>query len=164
MKVVYSIIFKDRLLLKDEFSTVTGLEGTTESYAFFLIFSSRFMWIGLLRGSADESFAWVNDPYPPLYSNWALGEPNNFYGRGENCGHMYIWTSQKGKQWNDELCVNPSIGPMVFMCEIQPLGARRIPENYKIVESPNVVDGEESGDQSGSGELSYSGNEFGFSD
>lgn len=123
-------------------------------------YSERFMWIGLLRGSADESFAWVHDPYPPLYSNWALGEPNNFYGRGENCGHMYIWTSQKGKQWNDELCVNPSIGPMVFMCEIQPLGARKIPENYKIVETPNVVDGDGSGDQSGSGELSYSGNEF----
>ena len=130
-----------------------------------LFFFARFMWIGLLRGSADETFSWVNDPYPPLYSNWALGEPNDFSGRGENCGHMYIWTNLKGKQWNDELCVDPYIGSMIFMCEIQPVDKLRMTGSYKVIKSTNVIDGEGSSDQSASGEEtseSNSGSEFGF--
>lgn len=128
-------------------------------------YSQKFMWIGLLRGSADETFSWVNDPYPPLYSNWALGEPNDFSGRGENCGHMYIWTNPKGKQWNDELCVDPYIGSMIFMCEIQPVDKLRMTGSYKVIKSTNVIDGEGSSDQSASGEEtseSNSGSEFGF--
>ena len=126
------------------------------------------MWIGLLRGSSDESFSWINEPSPPLYTNWALGEPNNFYGRGENCGHMYIWKGEKAKQWNDELCVNPSIGPMVFMCEIEPVHSLRMLGYPRQVETSNLIDGEGSAtEESGSGELSSgseSGNQFGFTD
>lgn len=132
------------------------------------------MWIGLLRGSSDETFSWVREPFPPLYSNWALGEPNNFYSRGENCGHMYIWNSEKAKQWNDELCVNPSIGPMVFMCEIEPANTQRMPLGNTVIKtatktlkSSNLIDGEGSGEESGSGEFSSgseSGSQFDYID
>lgn len=129
----------------------------------------RYMWIGLLRGFSDESFSWINDPSPPMYSNWALGEPNNFYGRGENCGHMYISTSEKAKQWNDELCVNPTIGPMVFMCEIEPENTPRMLGKRKPVETGTSINEEISGEQSGSGSGEFSsGSEgedhFGFID
>ena len=108
------------------------------------------MWIGLLRGSPDERFSWVDNPSPTLYSNWALGEPNDFYGRGENCGHMYIWKGEKATQWNDEICVNPSIGPMVFMCEMKPVDF-----GPKPAKTSNSVDEEGSGESvSGSGEFS----------
>lgn len=132
------------------------------------------MWIGLLRGSSDETFSWVREPFPPLYSNWALGEPNNFYSRGENCGHMYIWNSEKAKQWNDELCVNPSIGPMIFMCEIEPANTQRMPLGNTVIKtatktlkSSNLIDGEGSGEESGSGEFSSgseSGSQFDYID
>lgn len=123
----------------------------------------RFMWIGLLRGSSDETFTWINDHSPLMYSNWALGEPNNAYGRGENCGHMYIYSRDKAKQWNDELCVNPTIGSMVFMCEIEPVDTIRMMEMPKTVEISNSVDEDSSGEDSGSGEYSSgSGSEHQF--
>jgi len=121
-----------------------------------LLFLSRFMWIGLLRGSPDEQFSWVDDPLPTLYSNWALSEPNNFDGRGENCGHMYLWTGERAMQWNDELCVNPTIGSMIFMCEMKPVDF-----SPKPAKTGNSVDEEGSGKAgSGSGEVS-SGSESG---
>ena len=132
------------------------------SKRFFFILS-RFMWIGLLRGSSDETFTWINDHSPLMYSNWALGEPNNAYGRGENCGHMYIYSRDKAKQWNDELCVNPTIGSMVFMCEIEPVDTIRMMEMPKTVEISNSVDEDSSGEDSGSGEYSSgSGSEHQF--
>ncbi|XP_078376682.1 uncharacterized protein LOC144660015 [Oculina patagonica] len=110
----------------------------------------RFLWIGLLRGSPDERFQWVDDPAPTLYSNWALSEPNNFHGRGENCGHMYIWKGEKAMQWNDEVCVNPTIGPMIFMCEMKPVDF-----GPKPAKTGNSIDEEGSGEPgSGSGEFS----------
>ena len=132
------------------------------SKRFFFILS-RFMWIGLLRGSSDETFTWINDHSPLMYFNWALGEPNNAYGRGENCGHMYIYSRDKAKQWNDELCVNPTIGSMVFMCEIEPVDTIRMMEMPKTVEISNSVDEDSSGEDSGSGEYSSgSGSEHQF--
>lgn len=114
------------------------------------------MWIGLLRGSSDERFSWVDSPSPTLYSNWAITEPNNFNGRGENCGHMYIWKGEKAMQWNDELCVNPTIGPMIFMCEIKPVDL-----GPKPAKTGNSIDEDRSGNGgSGSGEVS-SGSESG---
>ena len=108
------------------------------------------MWIGLLRGSSDEYFSWVNDPSPTMYSDWALDEPNNFGGRGENCGHMYIWRGDKAMQWNDELCVKPTIGPMIFMCEMKPVDF-----GPKPAKTGNSIDEEGSGEtESGSGEFS----------
>lgn len=120
------------------------------------LFFSRYMWIGLLRGSSDERFSWVDSPSPTLYSNWAITEPNNFNGRGENCGHMYIWKGEKAMQWNDELCVNPTIGPMIFMCEIKPVDL-----GPKPAKTGNSIDEDRSGNGgSGSGEVS-SGSESG---
>lgn len=110
--------------------------------------NKKYMWIGLLRGSSSEQFAWVHTPPPILYSNWAVEEPNNLHGRGENCGHIYIWKGDKAMQWNDELCVNPTIGPMIFMCEMKPLDLGLEP-----IKSGNSINQVGSGEgESGSGE------------
>lgn len=108
---------------------------------------SRYMWIGLLRGSSSEQFAWVHTSPPILYSNWAIEEPNNLHGRGENCGHIYIWKGDKAMQWNDELCVNPTIGPMIFMCEMKPLDLELKPINS----GNSVIEGGSGEGESGSG-------------
>lgn len=58
-----------------------------------------FAWIGLKRISATD-FAWepyAGQPTLPLqYSNWALGEPNNFFGV-EECVELNTDTGF----WND---------------------------------------------------------------
>lgn len=90
----------------------------------------------------------MHTPPPILYSNWAMEEPNNFNGQGENCGHMYIWKGEKAMEWNDEICVNPSIGPMTFMCEMKPLDL-----GSKPVKTGNSINEGGSGEEeSGSGE------------
>eukprot|EP00729_Bicosta_minor_P007707 gene7707-16578_t len=89
----------------------------------FNLFDKEF-WIGcndlVSEGNAEGSFSWAGqDPKtscqkgePGVYSNWADGEPNNFYakrGGGENC--TYVRTNGL---WNDGLCGSR---PKGFVCE-----------------------------------------------
>ena len=125
------------------------MEKTVMAKPVSLSYCFRYMWIGLLRGFPVERFSWVDERSPMMYSNWATGEPNDELNRGENCGHMYVKESSRATQWNDELCVNPTIGPMIFMCEKPAVEPRGTP-----VWTGTSVDGEGSGIESGSGETS----------
>ena len=64
------------------------------------------VWIGLQR-KADSKFYWVDGtPLEGHYQNWYIGEPNNYRGAREDCGHMYGKQAGAGKAgaWNDLLC------------------------------------------------------------
>ncbi|XP_077183498.1 CD209 antigen-like protein C [Paroedura picta] len=54
-------------------------------------------WIGLHDMKNENTFVWL-DNSPLTYTNWNLGEPNN-YGTGEDCGMI-----QKDGYWNDLGC------------------------------------------------------------
>ena len=75
------------------------------------------VWIGLQR-KADSKFYWVDGtPLEGHYKNWNVGEPNNYRGAREDCGHMYgkqTGTGQAGT-WNDLPCGNR--GPSGLLCQ-----------------------------------------------
>ena len=69
-------------------------------------------------GLADSKFYWVDGtPLEGHYKNWYVGEPNNYRGAREDCGHMYgkqTGTGQAGA-WNDLLC--GLRGPSGLLCQ-----------------------------------------------
>ncbi len=76
-------------------------------------------WIGLAEPS-EGRWLWSNGT-PAKFFAWGSGEPNNFGGRGEDCGD---WETLSGR-WNDANCFTT----MHFMCEgkTPPRGSRTKP-------------------------------------
>ena len=65
----------------------------------------RDLWIGFNDITAEGSFEWVSGD-PITYTNWTLGQPDNYLGNnavdGEDHVHMYGFGSIYGPgQWND---------------------------------------------------------------
>lgn len=80
-----------------------------------------------------------------FYSNWAQNEPNNRNTHGENCVHMYVGSGSKAMKWNDELCVNPTTGPMAYMCEKKVRGYSTEDNAPIWIEQDGSADGSSSG-------------------
>ncbi|XP_059150343.1 macrophage mannose receptor 1-like isoform X2 [Physella acuta] len=66
-------------------------------------------WIGLNDRQRPLSFEWT-DLAGVVYTNWYFNEPNNFYGKLEDCVMIH---SSNGK-WSDELCDVEATG---FVCK-----------------------------------------------
>ena len=60
--------------------------------------------LGMIAPNGDNVFEWLDGTaVADTFSAWNTGEPN---GPGsENCGHLYVSGSAKGK-WNDDSCSN----------------------------------------------------------
>ncbi|XP_060593193.1 perlucin-like protein [Ruditapes philippinarum] len=58
-------------------------------------------WIGLTDKSQDGIWRWYDTKSLATCSYWALGEPNNFGNRNEECVHFDYGKDYK---WNDNTC------------------------------------------------------------
>ncbi|XP_038054245.1 alpha-N-acetylgalactosamine-specific lectin-like [Patiria miniata] len=59
------------------------------------------VWIGHNDHANEGSFTW-SDGTGVDYTGWRTNEPNNYGGRGEDCGSFYRTTEHVG--WNDYRC------------------------------------------------------------
>ena len=61
--------------------------------------------LGMIAPNNDNVFEWLDGTaVADTFSAWNTGEPNN--PGSENCGHLYVSRSAKGK-WNDDPCFIP---------------------------------------------------------
>jgi hypothetical protein len=66
--------------------------------------ASRGWWIGLSDRALEG--AWVWDGPPSSYTNWCLGEPND-YGGLEDCAETgYTCSTEVRTAWNDDTCTD----------------------------------------------------------
>ncbi|XP_078679012.1 uncharacterized protein LOC144914705 isoform X6 [Branchiostoma floridae x Branchiostoma belcheri] len=75
--------------------------------------ASRDYWIGLNDLKDEKTWTW-SDGTPVsdcVFTNWAPGEPNNAYGQGQDCGHLW---KGKGFKWDDDGCGKQKY----FICQI----------------------------------------------
>lgn len=74
--------------------------------------SQNYIWLGAYKN--DDAWEWVTQE-KWSYTNWKIGEPNNYLNRGENCLLM-----EEGA-WNDQLSTGDPTGIKVekisFICE-----------------------------------------------
>jgi hypothetical protein len=67
---------------------------------------SRNLWLGLTDEGHEGVWTWITGE-SFLYTNWAAGEPNNYFGAGtENYGLMY-----SSGQWNDATSIATLVAP-----------------------------------------------------
>ncbi|XP_068115096.1 pulmonary surfactant-associated protein D-like [Hyperolius riggenbachi] len=66
-------------------------------------------WLGINKIKTKPIFKYLNND-PLKYTNWGPGEPNNAYGRDEDCVEMW----ENGK-WNDNVCNDRDL----VICEIE---------------------------------------------
>ena len=60
------------------------------------------VWIGGTDAASEGTWVWSGSNTPLSYTNWADGEPNNYYSRynlTEDCLELY-----SSGEWNDQLC------------------------------------------------------------
>ena len=62
----------------------------------FLKRSGKSWWLDLRRDSTHKTMFKLSDGSLPIFTNWALSEPNNV---NEGCGEQY-----GSGEWNDILC------------------------------------------------------------
>ena len=61
--------------------------------------------LGMIGPNGDNVFEWLDGTaVADTFSAWNTGEPN--LAGSENCGHLYVSGSAKGK-WNDDPCFIP---------------------------------------------------------
>ena len=69
--------------------------------------------LGMIAPNNDNVFEWLDGTaVADTFSAWNTGEPNN--PGSENCGHLYVSGSAKGK-WNDDPCFIPR----VIVCQME---------------------------------------------
>ena len=69
--------------------------------------------LGMIAPNGDNIFEWLNGTaVADTFSAWNTAEPNHL--GSENCGHLYVSGSAKGK-WNHDPC---SI-PQAIVCQME---------------------------------------------
>jgi len=77
---------------------------------------SRNLWLGLSDEGHEGVWTWLTGE-PLLYTNWADGEPNNFWDGTEHYGHMWFFSDQ----WNDATTIGTQVGSLPHgVVELEP--------------------------------------------
>jgi len=73
----------------------------TENLELFLLREQNY-WIGLTDAADEGTFVWGTDYSSPTYTNWAMYQPDNGMGRGDDC---VILSMIFGLKWHDLNCI-----------------------------------------------------------
>ena len=71
--------------------------------------NGEYFWIGANDIDIEDDWVWESDKSKLLFSDWHVGEPNNYYT--ENCG-MMRWHNSLYR-WYDDKCHRPHL----YICE-----------------------------------------------
>jgi len=114
----------------DENAWVSSTFGSIDGF-------SRNLWLGLSDEGHEGVWMWITGE-PLLYTNWADGEPNNFWEGTEHYGHMW---SSSGYKWNDATPIGTAVGPINGVVEVEPpasLGPLKIRVSEVELQWPSV--------------------------
>ncbi|XP_073968711.1 C-type lectin mosGCTL-7-like isoform X2 [Rhodnius prolixus] len=81
-------------------------------------YSYEHFWVSGTDLAEEGQFFWMSTGRPITFTNWNVGEPNNFrYENGEEENCLELWDRDgKGLKWNDSACSFETY----FVCEAVP--------------------------------------------
>jgi photosystem II stability/assembly factor-like uncharacterized protein len=89
--------------------------------------ANEWFWIGLTDQVQETNFVWMSRE-PLTYTNWAEGEPNNFWDGGE---HWVVMNWGTGGTWND-LGLNSGEWSSVTRAVIERIGSTNISRDESV--------------------------------